>query len=82
MKQTIIRLILAGFFIGLACTVVSMFTGLLIYFIVLSTDIPLAITVLKYTSYTSFAIGIVAMFSVYIYVAVLVKQFIKNGIKL
>ena len=76
------KLILFGILIGMACAVTSMFVGLLIYFITLSVYSPLALTILKYTTYISFASGLVGMVIVYLYVGYLVYTFIKNGIKL
>lgn len=82
MKNMIFKVIMFGLLIGFICTLTSMSIGLLIYFIALGIDSPLALTILKFATFISFGLGVLGMISVYIYFAFLVKHFIKNGVKL
>lgn len=82
MKYMIFKVVMFGFLIGLICTLTSMSIGLLIYFIALGVNSPLALTILKFATFISFGLGVLGIVSVYIYFAYLVKHFIKNGVKL
>lgn len=82
MKYSIFKVVMFGLLVGFICALTSMMIGLFVYFIALGINSPLALAILKYTTYASFVFGALAMFSVYVYFAYLVRHFIKNGIKL
>jgi len=82
MKHSIFKVVMFGLLVGFICALASMMIGLFIYFITFSISIPLALTILKYSTFISFGIGLCGTTAVYIYFLYLVWHFIKHGIKL
>ena len=82
MKSILLRVFLFGILLGIISSISTMVLGLIIYFAVTAIDLYLPSSFLKHTALISLAVGTLCTLSSYVYVGILVKQFIKQAVHL
>ena len=82
MKSILLRVFLFGMLLGIISAVSTMLLGLIIYYGVVLVDITLPSVFLNYAAAVSFFVGLFCTLGSYLYVLILVKQFIKQAVHL
>ncbi len=82
MNSSIIKVVLFGMFLGLIAATSTMLISLIFYYGVIAIDVYLPSKFLTYSALVSLVVGIIIMMICYIYVLILVRQFIKQAVNL
>lgn len=82
MKSLLFKVFLFGLLLGIFTAISTMLLGLIIYYGVIVIDIVLPVSFLTYAALASLGTGILCTLASYVYVLILVKQFLKQAVKL